>query len=357
MTRPSQAIIDLNALRHNYSRMRTLHGGRALAVVKANAYGHGALDCARALSAYGVDGFGVAFTAEALELRTGGIELPILVLEGFFDGEELIAAATQRLWTAVQQESQLRLIEQTSLPAQSIHAWLKIDTGMHRAGFDPAQVEHVYNRLIAYPSVASVTFMTHFARSDEPDQAMTARQIAIFDQATAHLPGARSMSNSGGIIGWPQSRRDWSRPGIVLYGADPMPTHDHGLIPVMTLQSQVFAVKTIQPGETVGYGATFVADRPTRSGLVAIGYADGYPRSTPTGTPIAVDGHLTRTIGRVSMDMMSVDLTDFPELGIGSVVECWGKQIDVNLVAQASGTISYELLCNVKRVPRIYVGD
>ncbi|MDO8693302.1 MAG: alanine racemase, partial [Sheuella sp.] len=179
--------------------------------------------------------------------------------------------------------------------------------------------------------------------------------IDAFDAATADLPGARSLSNSGGILAWPGSRRDWARAGILLYGADPMPVQAHGLIPVMTLQSQVFAVKTIEPGESLGYAGTFTAQVSTRVGLVAMGYADGYPRCAPTGTPIAVDGQMTRTIGRVSMDMLTIDLTDLPQTGIGSKVECWGRQIDINTVARLAGTISYELLCNVKRVPLVYV--
>ncbi len=356
MTRPSKALIDLDALRHNYTRMREMHGGRALAVVKANAYGHGALKCAQALSGI-ADGFAVAFAAEALELRMGGIHKPVLLLEGCFDQDELLQASHQDLWIAVHQESQLQMIEQTTLPAKSLHAWLKIDSGMHRAGFNPDQVKQACARLAACPAVAAITFMTHFARADEPDQLATAKQIKVFDDATAGLPGDRSLSNSGAIIAWTDARRDWARPGIVLYGADPMPSNNHGLIPVMTLQSKVFAIKTIAPGESLGYGGTFVAERPTRVGLVAIGYADGYPRIAPTGTPIAVDGQLTRTIGRVSMDMLTVDLTDLPEQGIGASIECWGRQIDVNLVAKAAGTISYELLCNVKRVPRVYIGD
>ncbi len=356
MTRPSKAVIDLNALRHNYSHMRSMHGARALAVVKANAYGHGALPCAQALSGL-ADGFAVAFAQEASVLREGGVHAPILLLEGCFDTAELVQACEQRLWIAVHQASQLHRIEHTPLPMKSLHVWLKIDTGMHRSGFEPAQVAEVFARLSACASVASITFMTHFSRADEPDHPATARQVEVFDSATAGLPGERSLSNSGAIIGWPAAHRDWARPGIVLYGADPMPTRNHGLIPVMTLESQVFAIKTIATGESLGYGGTFVAERPTRVGLVAIGYADGYPRSAPTGTPIAVDGHLTRTIGRVSMDMLTVDLTELPEVAMGASVQCWGRQIDINLVAQAAGTISYELLCNVKRVPCVYIGD
>jgi alanine racemase len=255
----------------------------------------------------------------------------------------------------VHQESQLQAVEQTPLPVGALHVWLKVDSGMHRAGFELDQVSAAHARLSACPSVASITLMTHFARSDEPEIRATQNQIDAFDAATADLPGARSLSNSGGILAWPDSRRDWARAGILLYGADPMPDQAHGLIPVMTLQSQVFAVKTIAPGESLGYGGTFTAQVRTRIGLVAMGYADGYPRCAPTGTPIAVDGQMTRTIGRVSMDMLTIDLTDLPQTGIGSKVECWGRQIDVNTVARLAGTISYELLCNVKRVPLVYI--
>lgn len=354
MTRPSQALIDLSALRHNYALARAIHGGRALAVLKANAYGHGAIPCAKAL-ADSVDGFAVAFVAEALELRAQGIHQPILVLEGCFDQQDLEAARAHDLWIVVHQASQIDSIERTALEASSLNVWLKVDSGMHRAGFEPEQVQKAYARLKSCKGVSRITLMTHFACADEPDKLKTVQQIQVFDAATQGLEGERSLCNSGGILAWPTAHRDWARPGILLYGADPMPTRDHGLKPVMTLQSQVFSVRTLASGETLGYGATFTAQKPTRVGLVAIGYADGYPRCAPTGTPIAVDGHLTRTIGRVSMDMMTIDLTDLPQAGIGSSVECWGSTVDINDVAQKAGTISYELLCNLKRVPKIYV--
>ena len=360
MTRPSKALIDLAALRSNYLTARTLHGGRALAVVKANAYGHGAVPCAQALAEI-ADGFAVAFATEAFELREAGITKPILVLEGCFDPDELLAAYKSNLWVVIHQESQLRALETAAVDAHSIHVWLKVDSGMHRAGFALDAVQAAYERLEACPSVASITLMTHFARADEPDSDATAKQITAFQEATAGLPGARSLSNSGAVLAWPTARGTWARPGILLYGADPLPLgtdHSHAqpytLTPVMSLVSEIFAIRTLEPGEALGYGGTFVAKTPVRVGLVAIGYADGYPRVVPTGTPIAVGGVLTRTIGRVSMDMLTVDLTDLPQASVGSPVECWGKQIDVNLVAQQAGTIAYELLCNVKRVPRVY---
>lgn len=362
MTRPSKALIDLAALRQNYLTARKLHGGRALAVVKANAYGHGAVVCAQALSNT-ADGFAVAVMQEALELRLAGITLPILVLEGCFDEQELLDAQTHQIWVAVHQASQIDMLMTCKRPLASIHAWLKVDSGMHRAGFALSEVSEAHKRLSACPAVASVTLMSHFARADEPAEQATRQQIEAFEQVTHHLPGERSLCNSAGVLAWPTAWRDWSRPGVLLYGANPLPDAyvaqhpEQNLTPVMTLQSEVFAVRTIQPGEALGYGGTFVADRPTRVGLVAIGYADGYPRGATTGTPLTVDGHASRIIGRVSMDMLTVDLTDLPTSGIGSTVELWGRQVDINQVAQRANTIAYELLCNVKRVQRVYTGQ
>lgn len=346
--RPARALIDLAALRHNYRLARQLHGGRALAVVKANAYGHGAVRCAQAL-ADEADGFAVAFLEEALELRAAGIRQPILLLEGVFAAEELAEVERHGLWTAIHHEAQIEMLARSALVAP-IHVWLKINSGMNRAGFLPAMVDAAWQRLKASGKVAEITLMTHFARADEPQVITTAEQVERFEAATAHLPGARSLANSGAILGWPQARRDWARPGILLYGADPMPDEGNGLLPVMTLESEVMAVREIAAGEALGYGGRFVAERATRVGLVAMGYADGYPRGVPNGTPVTVDDRPAHIIGRVSMDMLTVDLTDLPDAGIGSRVELWGRQVPVNRVAQAAGTIAYELLCNVKRV-------
>jgi len=356
MTRPTRALIDLEALRHNYQLARRTHGGRALAVVKANAYGHGAVRCAMALADI-ADGYAVAFAQEANELREGRVKGPILLLEGCFDDDELFQAQQLGLWVVVHQVEQIAMLERTALAPRSLRIWLKINTGMHRAGFDAHEVRAAHARLTACAAVESITLMTHFSRADEPVHDATQIQLRAFDLATAGLPGDRSVANSGGVLGWPDARRDWARPGILLYGADPMPDADNGLVPVMSLESRVIHVRTLQAGDALGYGATFVATRPTRVGLVAIGYADGYPRTAPTGTPVRVDGLPAQTLGRVSMDMMTVDLTDLPQAGVGSVVELWGRNISVNRVAEAAGTISYELLCNVKRVPRVYTGD
>ena len=357
MTRPSLARIDLAALRHNYATARSIHGGRALAVLKANAYGHGAVECARALSGV-ADAFAVAFFDEARQLRLAGIQEPILLLEGVFDEQEMSSARELGLWTVVHQEAQLRWMEADSngrLVPRPV--WLKVDTGMNRAGFAIDQVRDIRRRLVASGLASEVVLMSHFANADDPRSEATTRQTAAFNLAGAGLSGPRSLCNSAGLLRWPAAHRDWARPGILLYGADPVTDARHGLAPVMTLESRVFAERVLRPGDRLGYGGTFTAQRELRVGLVAIGYADGYPRSAPSGTPVVVGGKRTQLIGRVSMDMLTVDLTELTGEGVGSRVELWGRQVDVNTVAEAAGTISYELLCNVKRVPFVYTDD
>jgi alanine racemase len=351
--RPAQARIDLEALRHNYRVLRHHHGGRALAVLKADGYGHGATRCARALTGL-ADAFAVAIVEEALALRKDGIQAPILVLEGAFDAAQLLAASQAGLWMVVHQRAQLAMLD--ALPeAARLPVWLKLDTGMHRAGFDPAEAAAVYRQLREHPRVADdLTLMSHLARADEPDAPATPAQVRCFDAATQGLAGARSLANSAGVLGWPETHRDWARPGIALYGADPMPAAFPGLgadlCAVMRLTSEVFAVREVAAGEAVGYGGTWTATRPSRLGLIAMGYADGFPRTVAAGTPLLVAGRPCPLAGRVSMDMLAVDLTDHPALSIGAEVECWGPALPVNDVAAAADTISYELLCGVKRV-------
>lgn len=350
--RPARLRIDLAALQHNYRLLRQIHGARALAVVKANAYGHGAVECARALTPL-ADGFAVAFVEEAVVLREAGITAPILVLEGAFDGEDWRAASAHNLWLVVHQESQLRALEEQTF-AQPMHVWLKFNTGMNRVGFNAEAIARAHQRLCACAQVSNITLMTHLARADEPQEAATSEQITCFDQHTRALAGERSLANSAGILAHPAARRDWARPGIALYGSNPLPAADVDLRPVMTFESRVFAVRELATGAPLGYGARFHAPHPMRIGLVAAGYADGYPRSAPDGTLVAVDGQLARLVGRVAMDMLTIDLTELPEAGVGSRVELWGKQIPVDSIAQAVGTISYELLCNAKRARHIF---
>jgi alanine racemase len=357
MSRPARIDIDVGALRHNHRLLRKVYGGRVLAVLKADAYGHGAERCATALAGE-ADGFAVAFGDEAAALRAGAVRSPLLVLEGVFSAKELDTAARERWWIVVHHEDQLRMIERCPT-AQPLHVWLKVDTGMHRCGFEPGALRGAYQRLLDSGRVAAITLMTHFARADEADQDFTAQQIARFDESTAGLPGPRSLANSAGVLCWPAARRDWARCGIALYGADPRrgPASGEALRPVMKARSQVMAVREVAAGEAIGYGARFVAERSTRVGLVAFGYADGYPRAAANGTPVSVDKQRAPLIGRVSMDMLTVDLTDLPEAGIGSDVELWGDHIPVGDVAASAGTIAYEVLCNAKRAGRVSVNE
>lgn len=360
MSRPLVARIRLDAFRHNYRLAKKAHGGQALAVVKANAYGHGAVECARAL-ADEADGFAVAMIEEALTLREAGITAPILLLEGFFEASELLDIQVHNLWIVVHQPWQVDALMAANL-SRPITVWLKMDSGMHRVGIAPDQYRATYERLKSHPSIAQIVLMSHFARADEPDSRHLLQQVETFHAATIGIDAPVSLSNSAAVLGWTGAHADWARPGIMLYGADPFvgkagESVGDRLRPVMQLEGAVISVRVISYGEPLGYGGTFVADRPTRVGVVSCGYADGYPRTAPTGTPVAVDGQLTRLIGRVSMDMLTVDLTDLPQADVGSRVELWGDQVPVNEVASRVGTIAYELLCNVKRARFEYSGQ
>ena len=356
--RPARALIDLQALRNNYQLARQASGAKALAVVKADAYGHGAARCAQALAG-DVDGYAVACIEEALELRAAGISQPILLLEGFFEADELALIEQHELWCVVHSSWQLEAIERTPLQ-RPLTVWLKLDSGMHRVGLHPAEYRDAHQRLLASGKVEKVVLMSHFARADELDCPRSNEQLAQFEQARAGLQAEVSLRNSPAILGWPSIPSDWVRPGIMLYSATPFEQAQEfaaRLQPVMTLESQIISVRELPAGEPVGYGARFVSERPTRVGVVAMGYADGYPRHAPTGTPVMVDGQLTRLIGRVSMDMLTVDLTDLPQAGLGSRVELWGQNVLASDVAQAAGSIPYQLFCNLKRVPRLYSGS
>lgn len=355
--RPARALIDLDALRHNYQLARELSGARALAVVKADAYGHGAVRCAQALEGE-ADGFAVACIEEALALREAGIRAPILLLEGFFEAAELALIDQHDLWCVIHAQWQIEAIEQAQV-GKPLTLWLKLDSGMHRVGLHPSEYQQAYRRLLASGKVSKIVLMSHFARADEPECGRTAEQLAVFQQAREGLAAEVSLRNSPAVLGWPQVPSDWVRPGIMLYGATPFEQAQEQaarLRPVMTLESKVISVRELPAGEPVGYGARFVSERPTRVGVVAMGYADGYPRHAPTGTPVMVDGQPTRLIGRVSMDMLTVDLTDLPQAGLGSRVELWGKQVLASDVAMAADSIPYQIFCNLRRVPLLYLG-
>lgn len=356
--RPALALIDLPALRHNYRLARALAGGKTLAVIKADAYGHGALRCAEAL-AEEADGFAVACIEEALQLREAGIQAPILLLEGFFEADELALIQRHRLWCVVHSLWQLEAIEQATLSAP-LTVWLKLDSGMHRVGLEPAEYAAAYRRLQASGKVGKIVLMSHFARADELDCPSSHAQLAVFEAARQGLAGETSLRNSPALLGWPDIPSDWSRAGIMLYGATPF-DQAHPLAaqlqPVMTLESKIIAVRQLAAAEPVGYGARFVTSAPTRVGVVALGYADGYPRHAPSGTPVSIDGQPARLIGRVSMDMLTVDLSHLPQAGLGSRVELWGKQVLASDVAAQAGTIPYQLFCNLRRVPLLHIGN
>lgn len=353
--RPARALIDLEALRHNYRLARELSSARALAVIKADAYGHGAVRCAQALHDE-ADGFAVACIEEALELRAAGIRRPILLLEGFFEADELPLIVQHDFWCVVHSLWQLEAIERARLD-RPVRVWLKLDSGMHRVGLAPAQFQDAWQRLQASGKVDQIVLMSHFARADELDCPYSNEQVVVFEKARQGLSAEISLCNSPAILGWPQLRGDWVRPGIMLYGATPFTAQQAQaarLRPVMTLESKIIAVREVAAGEPVGYGASFVAQRPTRVGVVAMGYADGYPRHAPSGTPVFIDGQPAQLIGRVSMDMLTVDLTELPQSGLGSRVELWGNNVRASDVAQRAETIAYELFCNLRRVERRY---
>ena len=363
MPRPIEARIDLAALRHNYllarqHATRRSPAAKAWAVVKANAYGHGLLRAAAALGDV-ADGFALLDLDEAVALREAGIRQPILLLEGFFELADLAVCAEHRLTVVVHCLEQLQLLRR-ALPPRCLPVYLKLNSGMNRLGLTAGQLPAVRRELATSPTPAAVTLMTHFAEADgDAGERSINWQLERFAAMTAGWADAagwpRSLANSAAILRYPETAHDWVRPGIMLYGGSPFADQDAaglGLQPVMTLCSRILAVQEIAVGERVGYGGTFVAQRPTRVGVVACGYADGYPRHAPGGTPIIVAGRRTQTLGRVSMDMLACDLTDLPEAGVDSPVVLWGDGLAADEVASAAGTISYELFCALaRRVP------
>lgn len=351
LMRPLQAQIDLSALKHNLGVARG-HApqSRAMAVIKANGYGHGTLRVAHALET--AEGFAVLNVGEAVTLREAGFNQTILLLEGFFGADQLPTLAEYRLASVIHCPEQIEMLEMAGLPVK-IDVFLKLNSGMNRLGFRPETFSAALQRLQAARAVGRITLMTHFACADEA-QGISA-QLACFDSLAAGLDAPRCLANSAAILRYPEAHGDWVRPGIMLYGSSPFAdasAESLDLKPVMTLTSAVIGLQELQPGEAVGYGATYRAEQPTRVGIVACGYADGYPRHAPTGTPVLVNGQRSRTLGRVSMDMLCVDLTNVSDAGIGSPVTLWGKGLPVDEVAAAAGTISYELLCALApRVP------
>lgn len=354
--RDARLGISLAALHHNLRRVREAAPyARVMAMVKADAYGHGARLVADALAE--ADGLGVALVEEGLELRAAGITRPITVLEGVFSDAEMFEAARHRLDIVVHQEAQLGYLERCRLTGP-VNVWLKLDTGMHRLGFAPEQAPAAFRRIRAAAVTGEIGLLTHFACADELDSPMTERQISHFRTVQALLAQSgetirESLCNSAGILAWPVAHGDWVRPGIMLYGSSPFADQSAeslGLRPVMTLSSRLIAVRELKAGEPVGYGATWTAERDTRIGIVGIGYGDGYPRTARNGTPVLVNGQRVGLAGRVSMDMIAVDLGSLAaEPGDPCIL--WGEGLSADEVAAHAGTLSYELFCKV--TPRV----
>lgn len=351
MSRSATATIHLEALRANLARVREIAGkAKVMAVVKADAYGHGLERCARAFA--DADAFGVASIADGLRLRAAGHHQRIVVLPGPDAASDLAEMRRLNLEAVIHHESQLAMLE-AELSSPALKVWLKLDTGMHRLGFPAERAAELHARLRALPTVdPDIVLMTHFAASDEFDNVMTARQTRRFLDATKDLPGERALSNSAGLLGWPDARGDWVRIGGLLYGlsvTEGKTGADFDFTPAMTLTTRLVAINRIERGERIGYGSTYECPEDMPVGVAAIGYGDGYPRSAKSGTPVLVNGTPASIVGRVSMDLITLDLRDAPDARVGDVVTLWGPQLPVETIARHAGTIAYDLTCGVTR--------
>ncbi len=362
MPRPTSATIHTDALRHNLGEVRRrAPRSRVMAVVKADGYGHGLERVASALQ--GADAFGVAALSDAERLRAAGLSQPIVLLSGFDAAADLPQMVALDVQTVVHHATQLAMLEQAG--CGPVRCWLKVDTGMHRLGFAPDAVRGAHARLQAAAAVADdVVLMSHFASSDEFADApggggQTRAQLQVFMDATAGLPGTRSLANSAAVLGWPDAHGDWVRPGGALYGISVVEgtTGDaFGLRPAMTLSTRLIAVNRVARGQRVGYAATWECPEDMPVGVAAIGYGDGYPRRVPAGTPVLVNGRPVPLVGRVSMDLMTLDLRSQPDAAVGDPVTLWGAGLPVETVAAAAGTIGYEPVCSITRRVRFVEG-
>jgi len=354
MPRPIRATISAGALAHNLLAAKALAGdAKVWAVVKANAYGHGIERAARALDA--ADGFAVLDFQEAARLRVAGVTKPILLLEGFFKPADIPLLPKYALTPVVHNPEQVEMLEHTELRGQ-IEVYVKVNSGMNRLGFTVDSLRPAYHALRIHPEVKGLTLMTHFADADGAGGVKA--QLDWFNDLAKEFPAPRSLANSAALIRFPETRGGAVRPGIMLYGCSPFAERSAeslGLKPAMTLTSELIATQHLQPGERVGYGFAYEAAGEMTIGVVACGYADGYPRHAPIGAPVLVNGRRARIVGRVSMDMISVDISDIPEARIGTPVTLWGEGLPADEVATAAGTVSYELLCAL--APRVPVGE
>ena len=351
MTRPARVVINLKALRHNLARVRELApNSSVMAIIKADAYGHGITRVAKVLSS--ADAFGVACLEEARQLRSAGITQPVILLEGPYAAAELNEIVELDLQAVIHDMSQVDMLESMNL-TKPVTVWLKIDSGMHRLGFLPELFSEVWQRLRKCKSVAEdIRLMTHLASANERQNPMTAAQLKCFHDLCRDIPVPQTIANSAAILAFPETHADWVRPGLMLYGVSPLvDSHamEEGLQPVMTLESQLIAVKKLRASDPVGYGATWHCPEDMPVGIVAAGYGDGYPRHAPSGTPVLVNGKRVSLIGRASMDMLIVDLRNQPDAKAGDPVVLWGEGLPVEEIANHAGTIPYELLCGVHK--------
>lgn len=354
MSRPLLATVYMEALRHNLAQVRRYAPrSKVMAMVKANAYGHGLVQAAQALT--GAEALGVACLEEALLLRQAGITNEIVMIEGCFSAEELSLVQQHRLTQVVHCFDQISAMQAYSAShaslSQPFSIWIKINTGMNRLGFSLSEFSDAYAALSAFSTDAIhiLGFMTQFSKADERDDPLTMAQLALFEQCVKDKPGLRCIANSAGILGWPQSHADWVRPGIMLYGASPFAEEDghvFDLKPTMQLESRIIALQTVAKGESVGYAGKWQSPRPfSQVAVVAIGYGDGYPRQANSGTPVLVNGHRAAVAGRVSMDMLGIDVSDCGPVKIGDPVILWGAGLPIETVARAIGTLPNELFC------------
>jgi len=359
MSRPTEAIINLAALKANLKRVfACAPQQKVMAVLKADGYGHGAVAIAQALETQ-VNAFAVCCLEEALALRTVGIHQPIILLEGFFHTQELPLIEQHQLQPVLHHRQQVEALLgyrfQSPLPV-----WLKVDSGMHRLGLAPEDIEPAYQRLSAHLKTP-IHLMSHLACADDPDNPYTHVQTQCVRYLAQQLNMNFSLANSAAILAWPQTLGDWVRPGLMLYGVSPFPQRSVetlGLQAVMQLQSKLISVRICRQGEGIGYGASWHCPQSMPVGIVATGYADGYPRHAPSGTPVLVNGQRVPLIGRISMDMLAVDLRSQPQAKVGDPVILWGPALPVEEIATHAGTLAYELLCHVSpRVKRIYDAD
>lgn len=365
MNSTAVSIVDLHAITHNLALIRDrMPHQKILAMVKSNAYGHGLIHVAKTLST--IDALGVATIGEALQLRSAGIDTDIVVMRGFTTVDEIaIFLGDNRLIAGIHDEKQLLLLEQHKIAHnKKLRVWMKVDTGMHRLGIAHESFQPIYDRLNALPFIVkSFVVCTHLADADNINKSFTHHQIACFEKITKHIPNSKSILNSAGILAHASAHHEWIRPGLMLYGVSPFNysgAHDvimKDFIPAMTFESKLIAIKNVNAGEKIGYSCTFTAERAMKIGIIGMGYGDSYPRHAKNGTPVLIRGERCPIVGRVSMDMITVDVSHLKNVAVDDTVTLWGRDLLVSEIAQCVNTVPHELLCHLTgRVQRLYIG-